>query len=131
MPTRKLNARAEYRLLQNARIAESATLAAKFPKLRSLSVDLTYFDKTGNTRQGGMKYKVNVEHAKSMFYFACMGTDCAGGDFDLTKELAKAVTGKRKLIEGEMRCQGIRHNKERKEDIPCQSLLKYKVEICY
>ena len=35
------------------------------------------------------------------------------------------------LIEGEMRCQGIRHNKERKEDIPCQSLLKYKVALGY
>ena len=131
MPTRKLNARAEYRLLQSQRIAESATLAEKFPKLRSLNVDLVYFDKSGNTRQGGMKYKVNVANAKSMFYFPCLGTDCAGGDFDLSKELAKAVHGKRKSIEGEMRCQGTRHNKERKEESPCQSLLRYKVSLGY
>ena len=128
---RKLNPRIEYRLQRNERIKDSASLAEKFPKLKTLQINLDYFDATGTTRNGGMKYKVNLAHEKSLFCFNCMNGDCVGGDFDLTKELAEAIAAKRKKVEGEMLCQGTRHNKDRREQTPCRSILRYKLNLAY
>ena len=127
---RKLNPRTEYRLLRNEQINKSANLATKFPRLKALQVTVDYFDSAGATRNGGMKYKVNVAHGKSHFCFNCVHGDCMG-DYDLTRELAKAISGKRKVVEGEMRCRGTRHNAERKEDKPCLSILRYKLSLAF
>jgi len=124
---RKLSPRAEFRLLRNQRIDRSPTLAEKFPKLRSLRVTLDFFDSTGATRSGGMKYKVDVNHGKSMLWFNCMNPDCSEGDYDLSAKLAQAVAEKRASVEGQVLCPGSRHNKERKETRPCQSILRYKL----
>jgi hypothetical protein len=130
-PTRKIHPRVEYRLLQNQRIKDSMTLAQAFPKLKCLKVDLEYFDPIRETRNGGMKYKANLEHAKSMFCFNCPSGECVGGDFDLSAELAKAIAAKRKVITGELTCRGLRHNKERKDRLPCQTILRYKISLGY
>src|SRR3954462_11506409 len=106
MPPRKANPRAEYRLREIQRVNESVSLAAKFPKLKSLKVDLTYFAPDGLTRTGEMRYKVNVEHAKSVFSFVCQSGECLAGDFDLSNAVAEAVAKNRKAVEGEIRCQG-------------------------
>src|SRR6266567_4023969 len=120
---RKTNPRIEYRLLQSERIKSSASLAESFPKLKSLRVDLEYFDASGITRNGGMKYKANLEHAKSIFCFNCLNGECVGGDFDLSNQLSQAIVSKRKSVIGELRCQGMRHNKERKDRVPCHNIL--------
>jgi hypothetical protein len=129
--TRKINPRMEHRLQQAERINRSASLAEKYPKLKALRVDLTYADADGATRRGGIKYKVNLDHAKSRFCFNCVQSDCVGGDYDLTRELAKAISRKLRLVEGEMRCQGERHNKERKSRTPCLTILRYKLTLAY
>ena len=134
MPThsiRKLNPRAEYRLRRNERVNNSVTLAEKFPTLKKLAVNLEYFDADGTARIGGMTCKLNVAHAKSILCFNCMHGDCVGGDFDLTKELAQAIPDKEKSVQGEMRCKGIRQNKERKDSTPCRSMLRYKLTLAY
>jgi hypothetical protein len=131
MHIRKLHPRVEHRLVQKDRINDSASLAAKFPKLKSLTVDLEYFDSKGLTRNGGMKYKANLEHAKSVFRFNCVNVECAGGDFDLSDELSRAIATKKKIVTGEIRCQGVRHNKERKDRVPCQNILRYKLSFGY
>ena len=118
-------------MLQSERIKNSASLAEMFPKLKSLKVDLEYFDTSVITRNGGMKYKANLEHAKSIFCFNCLNGDCVGGDFDLSGELSKAITAKHRVVTGEARCQGVRQNKERKDRVPCQSILRYKLTIGY
>src|SRR5262245_30347645 len=128
---RKLSPRAEYRLQQAARINSSASLVKQYPKLKALRVDLSYQDADGTVRAGGMKYKVNLEHAKSRFCFNCVQSDCAGGDYDLSKQLAEAVSKKRKLVEGEMRCEGERYNKEKKSRSPCLTILRYRLTLGY
>ena len=129
---RKPNPRAEYRLLRNERANNSLTLTEKFPALKKLSVDIEYFDSGGITRTGGMTCKLNVAQAKSVFFFNCVYPDCVGGDFDLTKKLAQAISTRQKSVEGEMRCQGIRYNKDRKNpSMPCQSILRYKLTLGY
>ena len=78
-----------------------------------------------------MTCKLNVEHAKSILCFNCVHADCAGGDFDLTKELVQAVSSSQKSVRGEIRCEGIRHNKDRRESTPCGSILRYKLGLGY
>jgi hypothetical protein len=130
MPPRKTNPRAEYRLSQIQRANESAPIAEKFPKLKSLKAELCYFGPDGLTRTGELRYKVNVEHAKSMFSFVCQSGECLGGDFDLSKALAEAVGKRSKTAEGEIRCQG-NHLKPKESPKPCHNLLRYKLILGY
>jgi len=130
MPPRKTSARAEYRLRESLRVNNSVSLAEKFPKLKSLMVDLAYFDTDGFTRSGGMKYKVNVQHAKSVFSFVCPSGECVGGDFDLSGAVTQAVTGRHKIAEGEIRCLGVR-TRPKGDKTPCHNLLRYKLTLGY
>jgi len=127
---RKANPRAEYRLREVQRVNRSVSLAEKFPKLKALTVDLAYFDIDGHTKTGELRYKVNVHHAKSVFSFVCPSAECMGGDFDLSGAVAHAVAGRRKMAEGEIRCQGIRI-RSREDKAPCQNLLRYKLTLGY
>ena len=126
--TRKLNPRAEFRLRERLRTENSATLAEKFPTLKSLTAVLHYFDPTGSAKTGEMRYTVNVAHAKSVFRFDCHNADCAGGDFDLSDVLAETVRKRRKVAEGEARCQGER-TRLNSEKLPCRNLLRYKLSL--
>jgi hypothetical protein len=105
-------------------------MAKKFPRLKRLTVNLEYYDATGATKQGGMKCKLSVEHARSVLWFACPAVDCLCGDFDLSAALASAVAGRRKVAAGEMRCRGERKRGDR-ERVPCQALLRYKLHLIY
>jgi len=127
---RKTNPRAEYRLRQIQRINSSASLAERFPQLKSLKVELTYLDSDGLSKTGEVRYKVNVEHAKSVFSFVCQSAECLGGDFDLSDALAGAVAKRRKIVEGEIRCRGTRV-KSWEGERPCHNLLRYKLTLGY
>lgn len=130
MRVRKSNPREEHRLKQRERIEGAPSMATKFPKLKALKVDLSYFDAKGLAKHGGMKCKLNVEHAKSALWFACPYGECVGGDFDLSGPLATAVAEGRKLVTGEVRCLGTRNRGDR-ERVPCQTLLRYKLVLDY
>jgi hypothetical protein len=130
MPPRRTNPRTEHRLREIERANNSVSLAEKFPRLRSLMVDLLYFDTNGITKNGELKYKVNVQHAKSVFSFVCPNGECVGGDFDLSDAVTQAVTTRRKTVEGEIRCQGVRA-RPKMEKMPCHNLLRYKLTLGY
>ena len=126
----KRNPRQEYRLKQQAQIEASPLMAKKFPRLKGLKVTLEYFDAAGTTKNGELKCKLNVEHAKSVLWFACPGVECTAGDFDLSEALANAVAGRRKVVTGELRCQGTRKRGDR-EVVACQTLLRYRLNLAY
>ncbi len=126
----KRSPRQEYRLKQQERIEGSLSIPTRFPQLRALKVMLEFLDAAGTTKQGEMKCTLNVEHAKSALWFGCPGVECAGGDFDLTDALAKAVAGRRKMATGELRCQGTRKRGDR-ESMTCGTLLRYKLKLNY
>ena len=127
---RKSNPRREYRLRQRERVEASPLIAKRFPRLKALRVTLEFFDATGTTRQGGMKCKLYLEHARSALWFACPGVECTWGDFDLSEALAKAVAGRRKVATGELRCQGTQTRGNREPEI-CGTLLRYKLNLNY
>jgi hypothetical protein len=124
----KPNPRAEFRRLQIERANNSVSLGEKFPKLKSLTVELAYFDSDGLTRTGELRYKVNVNHARSVFSFTCPCGECMGGDFDLSDAVAEAVNARRKVAEGEIRCQGWR-TRPKQEKVPCRNLMRYKLTL--
>jgi hypothetical protein len=126
----KRNPRQEYRQKQRERIEASPLMAKKFPRLKGLKATLEYFDSAGTTRNGGMKCRLNVEHAKSALWFACPGAECIGGDFDLSEALAQAVRGRHKVATGELRCQGTRKHGDR-EPVVCGTVLRYKLNLDY
>lgn len=128
VPKRSL--RREYHLKQHEQIEASPLMRTRFPRLKALKVTLEFFDAAGTTKQGEMKCRLNMEHAKSAMWYACPGVECLGGDFDLSAVLAKAVQGRRTLVAGELRCQGRRKRGDH-EPVPCQTLLRYKLNLIY
>ena len=127
---RKLSPRAEYRMRQARRVESSATLAAKFPNLKSLTALLHHFDPSGLVKTGEMRYKVNVLHAKSVLRLDCPCGECAGGDYDLTVALATAINSQRAIAEGELQCRGER-TRPRGEKLHCRNILRYKLSLRY
>lgn len=105
-------------------------MAAKFPSLKAVKVTLEYYDASGVTKNGELKCKMNVQHAKSALWFACPGVECMRGDFDLSEVLAQAVAQRRKVASGELRCHGTRKRGDR-EQVACQTLLRYKLTLNY
>ncbi|MSU59716.1 MAG: hypothetical protein EXS35_16375 [Pedosphaera sp.] len=122
--------RSEYLLKEKQRVLESPSLAEKFHKLKSLTVDLVHFDPEGVTKNSQIKYTVNLEHAKSVFRFGCHNHECVRGDFDLSDVLTQAVTAKRKSVSGEARCQGWR-SRSTIDTVPCRNILRYKFTLGY
>lgn len=126
----KTNPREEFRRHQIQRANDSITLAQKFPALKSLKVDLTYFDSDGLTKTGELRYRVNVNCAKSVFSFTCPCGECIEGDFDLSAAVAGAVGRKEKITEGEIRCEGWRIQPKQVRKA-CQNLMRYKLNLGY
>jgi hypothetical protein len=120
--------RHQYRQQRDQRVKDSASLAEKYKDLKSLMVHLAYFSPDGGTRGTEIKYKVNLEAAKSVFCFNCPNVECVEGDFDLSKELAAAVSSRRKLVAGEKSCQGW-YRRVTSEKANCQKLLRYKLTL--
>ena len=126
----KIGARAEYRQQEGQRILNSASLADKFQQLKSLKVDLKYYDPEGVTKGSEIKYTVNLDNAKSVFRFDCQNGECIRGDFDLSAELTKAVDAHHITATGEMCCQGWR-SKATIDTVPCRNILRYKLSLGY
>ena len=130
MHRQKTGARGEYHQLQNLRVQESVPLAEKFRQLKSLTVDLAYYDPERQARSSQLKYTVNLEHAKSVFRFFCQNNECVRGDFDLSQAVADAVAAHRTSVSGEMCCEGWR-NKATIDSVRCHNVLRYKLTLKY
>ena len=130
MKDHKHGPRAEYRQVEIQRVKDSATLAQAFGELKSLTVDLAYFDQEGHTKSGNIKYTVNLAHSKSLFRFDCPNNECVGGDFDLSAELANAVANRNTVGEGVLTCQGWR-SKTTIGEMSCLNVLRYKFSLGY
>lgn len=126
----KHSPRAAYRHEQGQRVLASPSLAATYPKLRTLTVDLELFDPQGLSRSSQVKYSVNLDHAKALFRFACQNHDCVAGDFDLSEVLATAVAARETMVVGELCCEGWR-NRATIGSLKCRNLLRYKLAIRY
>ena len=130
MYQRRLGARAEYQHDEGQRVKDSPSLASKFRRLKSLMVNLTYYNPDGVTKSSEVKYAVNLANAKSVFRFKCPNSECVGGDFDLSEELADAVDARRTTVTGELACRGWL-NKATIGSVHCGNILRYKFALKY
>lgn len=130
MHPHRFGARAEHRRKQSQRVRESATLAQRFPKLKSLRVEFETCDPDGTSKGSPLKYEVNIQNAKAVFRFNCPNPECVRGDFDLSDVLARAVRARRKLVKGEMTCHGWR-SKDTIGSIRCDNILRYRLQLSY
>jgi hypothetical protein len=130
MPRHKIGARAEFRQKEGQRVLDSPSLAIKFPKLKTLKVNLEFFPSDGAIRSSQIKYVVNLSHAKSVFRFDCLNKECIRGDFDLSDILTAAIAARQTTAIGELRCHGWR-NKESIKTTYCRNILRYKLSLGY
>jgi hypothetical protein len=129
MYTKRTNPRTEYRQQENLRVQDSPSLEAKFPDLKTLTVNLAHFG-SGGRKAGELKYTVNLAHAKSLFRFNCASAECVCGDFDLSEELARAIAAHNETANGELRCQGWR-SKATIDTAHCENSLQYQLSLSY
>ena len=130
MYANKLGPRAEYREQQVHRVTTSPSLAEKFRNLKSLTVNLDYYDPAGTTKYRQLTYAVNLSHAKSVFRLDCVNDEGVQGDFELTKELVTATTKHAKAVAGELCCHGWQ-NKALIKKAKCNHVLRYKLKLGY
>lgn len=130
MPTQHFSPRGEYLKEERERVQLSASLAEKYPRLKSLSVTLTYFAPGGLARRSEIKYTCNLAFAKSLFCFACPNDECVGGNFDLSEILARAIAEHRELASGEVCCQGWK-SKTTIDQVCCGQVLRYQLHLGY
>ena len=130
MNHQKVGARAEYRQQQGELVKLSGTLADKFPKLKSLTVHLSYYDPEGVTQSSQIKYTVNLSNAKALFRFDCRNEQCVRGDFDLSDELTNAVAAHQTTATGQVCCQGWL-DKDAVGTAHCGQILRYKLSLGY
>jgi len=126
----KIGARWEHRAKQGQRVKESPRLAEKFQKLKSLTVNLEYRNPDSLTKTSQIKYTVNLDNARSVFRFNCPNTECVCGDFDLSDQLASAVTSHHTTADGELTCQGWR-SKTTIDSVHCLNILRYKLTLAF
>ncbi len=126
----KFTPRADYRAQENLRVRESINLSEKFPRLKSLTVELEYFNSEGVPKNSHIKYTVNPAHAKSVFRFDCLNPECVGGDYDLSDGLSGAIAAKQSVATGEMVCKGWM-SKTTIDRLRCGNILRYKLTLAY
>jgi len=122
--------RNEYLMQENLRVKASPSLAEQFPDLKSMTVDLGYFDSKGIGRSSQIKYTVNLEHAKSIFRIGCQNPECVRGGFELSEVLAEAVASKETSVSNELCCQGWR-SRTTIDSVACGKILRYKLTLAY
>jgi len=130
MYSHKQGPRAEYREQQVRRVTTSPSLAEKYQNLKSLTVNVGYFDRAGITKYRQLTYAVNLSHAKSVFRLDCVSDECVEGDFELTNELAAAATKHVKTVVGELCCNGWQ-NKALIKKTKCNHVLRYQLKLGY
>jgi hypothetical protein len=126
----RVGPRFEYREQESQRVKDSPSLSDRFPQLKSLRVDLDYYNSKGVTKNSQIKYSPNLAKAKSVFRVDCPNAGCIRGDFDLTEELAKAVAEHRTTVTAEMCCQGWQ-SKTTIDTVPCHNILRYTLSLAY
>jgi len=130
MRPQKCSPRADYRRQESQRTQESVSLAEKFRELKSLTVELAYFNAAGATKMSEIKCTFDPDTTKSVVRFDCYNHECVRGDFDLSEALAQAVAQRRTTVAGEMCCQGWLSEITINE-VRCHNILRYKLRLTY
>ena len=122
--------RFEYREHESQRVKDSPSLSDRFRQLKTLAVDLSFYNSEGVTKNSEIRYVPNLANARSVFRFDCPNKGCIRGDFDLTEELATAIAEHRSRVTGELSCQGWQ-SKTTVDTVHCHNILRYTLNLAY
>lgn len=104
MMANKQHHSAKAELNKQQRLA-AGLVSEKFPKVDSMVINLTYYQKGVNPVL--MVRTVNVlPTTYAYFKMECMIRDCEGGGFDLTPVITKMVKDRKKAGKGKLSCAG-------------------------
>jgi hypothetical protein len=109
---------------------KSPSIAVAYPRLKALTVNLVYFSREIVSWGHGVRYRLNLEMAKSTLHFHCPSSLCSGGGFDLSKDLGTAAAGRRNSLVRAVPCAGF-CDLENGKTVPCQSKLHFKMILTY
>lgn len=124
----ELRKQARERVFQ--RVEKSTSLAVRYPQLKTLTVNLLYFDRDIVPWGHGLLYRANLQTARSLLHFHCPSSCCNGGGFDLSKHLNSAVAEHRKSIDCQVPCRGSR-DQESGKMVRCESVLHFKMSLTF
>ena len=101
------------------------TLSERFPTLRSLVVDLEFFDSSGVNRLACMQYKPNLKFASPFFSFSRI-------QLDFGDQLQNAILASQKIIAGEIAVNPIPNLSRADEVRRASGFLRFtlSLEIC-
>jgi hypothetical protein len=109
------------------RLIDAAPLIGDHADVSEVSIALTFMDPEGKEQPTprGVTYTAD---ARAYFRFACPLRDCVDGGFDVTPDLARALTKRADGHTGAMTCHGTRPRPKVKDN-PCNLELRYALEI--
>src|SRR5437868_4831567 len=99
----KIDLHREFREREKLRIDATPKLSEKFRQVKTLKIELDYFEGDSTRRLSLVTYTLNLDHACAAFTFPCPNDSCLEGDFDLSLRLTEAVQNQQANIKGEMR----------------------------
>src|SRR5947208_11316747 len=82
-------------------IAPSPSLSERYPWLKSVVVDLEFFDASGVNLLSFMQYKPNLTQAISVFPFGGRSADESLSELEATRKVSEAIHARRSHVSGE------------------------------
>lgn len=79
----------------------SPSLSQRFPWLKSVVVDLEFFDAAGVNLLSFMQYKPNLMQATSVFPFGGRSADESLSELEATRQVCEAIQARRNSVSGE------------------------------
>lgn len=122
---RRNNEASERSAERRRREDEAPRLAASFPNLVSLKLQLQELKGDVSVAETGHIRHVVVAHAPLLFEMPCRDSACKDGGHDVTAAIARALKAGDTQFEGEHGCTGY------VGDAPCQRVLRYTASATY
>jgi len=103
------------------------SLAALFPKLEELAVELRFVDPDGKVRPSPFT-RIFVPDMQAFFEFQCPLRECSGGGFDLSREIPRALSKGATTDAAVVRCKG-RRDRPSSDEKHCLLELKFELTV--
>jgi hypothetical protein len=113
----------------SAKIASVPRVGERFPTVRHLAVNLVISPPDRET-EPTMNGRSFGPAAIAYFEFRCKNVECAGGGFDITDSIERAIADGETVVSGRRVCRGW-HGKKHVNQLRCSYELNFRVNIAY
>ena len=112
---------------------QTPSLSQRFPWLRSVVVDLEFFDAAGVNLLSFMQYKPNLAQATSIFPFGGYSADERLSELEATRQVWDAIQARRTVVSGEWPRPRLLSNAEdfQKDPLNAINILRFRLTLDY